>query len=135
MENKILKAIKNASDAFLDTLNSQSQPDNDIQDLSIKSDEDKDVKLDDNIKQTKMEDDTNNQINIVDVEPVVEDNTTKEDKSDDISVSKLNLDNPEIRLKTSEELSSGGYVVGFSIQGRSHIRSGMPCQDFHAFED
>lgn len=138
MANKILKAIKairNASDAFLDTLNSQSQSENDIQDLNVKSDEDKDIKLDDNMKQSKMEDDTNNQIDIVDVEPTVEDNTIKEDKSDDISESKLNLDNPEIRLKTSEELSSGGYVVGFSIQGRSHIRSGMPCQDYHAFED
>lgn len=135
MENKILKAIKNASDAFLDTLNSQSLPDNDIQNLSIKSDEDKDVKLDDNIKQTKIEYDTNNQNDIVDIEPIEEDSTTKEDKSDYISESKLNLDNPEIRLKTSEEFSSGGYVVGFSIQGRSHIRSGTPCQDYHAFED
>lgn len=135
MANKILKAIKNASDAFLDALNSQTLSENAIQDLKERSDEGKDVKLDDNIKQSKMEDDTNNQINIVDVEPTVEDNITKVNKSDDISELKLNLDTPEIRLKTSEELSSGGYVVGFSIQGRSHIRSGMPCQDYHAFED
>ena len=135
MANKILKAIKNASDAFLDALNSQSLSENDIQDLNERSDKGKDVKLDDDIKQSKMEDDTNNQIDIVDVEPTIENNTTKVDKSDDISELKLNLDKPEIRLKTSEELSSGGYVVGFSIQGRSHIRSGMPCQDYHAFED
>lgn len=135
MANKILKAIKNASDAFLDALHSQTLSENVIQDLKERSDEGKDVKLDDNIKQSKMEDDTNNQINIVDVEPTVEDNITKVNKSDDISELKLNLDTPEIRLKTSEELSSGGYVVGFSIQGRSHIRSGMPCQDYHAFED
>ncbi len=49
---------------------------------------------------------------------------------------KPNLDEPAIRLKTSVDIESEkGYVVGISIQGRGHIMSGTPCQDYHAFED
>jgi len=28
-----------------------------------------------------------------------------------------------------------GYVVGFSIQGRSHISAGTPCEDYHAYKE
>lgn len=45
------------------------------------------------------------------------------------------LDKPEIRLKTSISMSNGGYVTGFSIQGRSHILMNKGCEDYHAFED
>ena len=45
----------------------------------------------------------------------------------------IDVNVPDIRLKTSIENESG-YVVGFSIQGRSHIVSGIGCQDYHAYE-
>ena len=32
-------------------------------------------------------------------------------------------------------MTTGGYVAGFSIQGRSHIVMGTPCEDYHTFED
>ena len=45
------------------------------------------------------------------------------------------LDKPEVRLKTSISMPNGGYVTGFSIQGRSHILMNKGCEDYHAFED
>lgn len=47
----------------------------------------------------------------------------------------IDLDNPEVRLKTSITLPNNGYVTGFSIQGRSHIMMGKGCEDYHAFEN
>ena len=46
----------------------------------------------------------------------------------------VDLDKPERRLVTSVE-EDWGYVVGFSIQGRSHIAGGTPCEDFHAYKE
>ena len=48
---------------------------------------------------------------------------------------KIDVDKPEVRLMTSLDLKNGGYITGFSIQGRSHIMMQTPCQDYHAFED
>ena len=134
MTNNFFKAIKNASDAFLDTFNAQSQ----IGDVQIskkqKTGNGDDDKHDDKVAQLKKEED-DDQAKVVDVEQSVENDMKKEMDPEDKSDMKIDLDKPEIRIKTSEDFPSGGYVVGFSIQGRSHIRSGMPCQDYHAFED
>lgn len=140
MANNLFKAIKNAGDAFLDTLNSKSQIDND---LSMKGqpseDEDKDTVIafsEDIDGQSEVENDkTDIDDRKEDVESIDEEVEMKETEPDDKSDSKIDLDKPEVRLTTSKNFASGGYVLGFSIQGRSHIVSGMPCQDYHAFED
>ncbi len=46
----------------------------------------------------------------------------------------IDLDKPERRLVTSVE-EDWGYIVGFSIQGRSHISGGTPCEDYHAYKE
>ncbi|MBQ9137958.1 MAG: protein phosphatase 2C domain-containing protein [Alistipes sp.] len=46
----------------------------------------------------------------------------------------VDLDKPERRVVTSVADESG-YVVGFSIQGRSHISNGTPCEDYHAYKE
>ena len=46
----------------------------------------------------------------------------------------VDLDNPERRVVTSIADESG-YIVGFSIQGRSHISGGTPCEDYHAYTE
>ena len=46
----------------------------------------------------------------------------------------VDLDNPERRLVTTIA-NDNGYVVGFSIQGRSHISGGTPCEDYHAYTE
>lgn len=46
----------------------------------------------------------------------------------------VDLDNPDRRVVTSVADESG-YVVGFSIQGRSHISNGTPCEDYHAYKE
>lgn len=132
MPNNIFKAIKNASDAFLDTLNAKSQ----IEDGQTPLEDD--VTLDNKVTQPKVKDDDSddNQTKNVENESADDENEViKESNTENKSDVKMDLDKPEIRLKTSENLSSGGYVAGFSIQGRSHILSGIPCQDYHAFED
>ena len=46
----------------------------------------------------------------------------------------VDLDNPDRRLVTTIA-DDNGYVVGFSIQGRSHITGGTPCEDYHAYTE
>ena len=46
----------------------------------------------------------------------------------------VDLDNPDRRVVTSVADESG-YAVGFSIQGRSHISNGTPCEDYHAYKE
>ena len=46
----------------------------------------------------------------------------------------VDLDNPDRRLVTTIA-DDNGYVVGFSIQGRSHISGGTPCEDYHAYTE
>ena len=46
----------------------------------------------------------------------------------------IDLDNPDRRLVTTIA-DDNGYVVGFSIQGRSHISGGTPCEDYHAYTE
>ncbi|MBR5133486.1 MAG: protein phosphatase 2C domain-containing protein [Alistipes sp.] len=46
----------------------------------------------------------------------------------------VDLDNPDRRLVTSVA-DENSYVVGFSIQGRSHISNGTPCEDYHAYKE
>ena len=60
-----------------------------------------------------------------DTDPVAE---PKEPEKD------VDLDNPERRLVTTIA-NDNGYVVGFSIQGRSHISGGTPCEDYHAYTE
>lgn len=135
MANNILRAIKNAGDAFWDTFNVKSQVD-DGQTMDNQRPANDDAALDDKVAQPNVEDDdSKEQVKVVEIEPADGDRTIRDMDPEDNSGMKTDLNKPEVRLKTSENLSSGGYVVGFSIQGRSHIMSGMPCQDYHAFED
>ena len=46
----------------------------------------------------------------------------------------IDLEKPEVRLTTSINDKENGMVIGMSIQGRSHISHGIPCQDYHAYE-
>lgn len=46
----------------------------------------------------------------------------------------IDTEKPEIRFTTSINDKENGMVVGISIQGRSHITHGIPCQDYHAYE-
>ena len=46
----------------------------------------------------------------------------------------IDLNNPERRLITTVA-GTDGYIVGFSIQGRSHISDGTPCEDYHAYTE
>ena len=46
----------------------------------------------------------------------------------------IDLEKPEVRLTTSINDKENGMVIGMSIQGRSHITHGIPCQDYHAYE-
>lgn len=43
------------------------------------------------------------------------------------------FNNPEVRVKTSIDIDDNSFIVGMSIQGRSHIGAGTACQDFHSF--
>lgn len=143
MPSNIFKAIKNAGDAFLDTLNSKPQTDDDqlSEDQQPESNDSTVLSPKDEKECHSM---TESDDSVVDnkeitaeTDPTDEEESMKKEKPDEESKTKAetDLDKPEIRLKTSEDLSSGGYVLGFSIQGRSHIMSKMPCQDYHAYED
>lgn len=129
MANNIFKAIKNAGNAFFDTFNNAptNNPSLDDSQLATTSEDEKEDLL---IKEDDSKTDSA-------VDTTVLDKSRKKDESENNQDSKVisKLDNPEIRLKTTECLSSGGYVLGFSIQGRSHIMNNIPCQDYHAFED
>ena len=46
----------------------------------------------------------------------------------------VDLDNPERRVITTLA-GEDGYIVGFSIQGRSHISDGTPCEDYHYYTE
>lgn len=67
-----------------------------------------------------------------DTEPKAEDEPEPEEEEEPEPV--IDLDKPERRLVTSVE-EEWGYVVGFSIQGRSHITGGTPCEDYHAYKE
>ena len=64
-------------------------------------------------------------------DPAPDDDPVAEPKEPEKGV---DLDNPERRLVTSVA-GEGGYVAGFSIQGRSHISDGTPCEDYHAYTE
>lgn len=134
MANNILKAIRNAGNAFLDTLNSQLDSVEKEQDAAM-DDSLSDKKDDDELQEEKDDSMDSKQKN----DPVEEDETDgaadAPAKKDRNNPKTRDLDNPEIRLKTAEKLPSGGYVLGFSMQGRSHIVTQTPCQDYHAFEN
>ena len=131
MANNIFKAIKNAGSAFFDAFNNvpiNSSPSDDSQLTSLSKDE-KESRL---VKEDDRKADSVVDTTILD-EPIKKDEPESVNSQDNKASSKL--DNPEIRLRTAEYLPSGGYVLGFSIQGRSHIMNNIPCQDYHAFED
>lgn len=67
-------------------------------------------------------------------EPKVEDEPAAEPEPEEEPEPVIDLDKPERRLVTSVE-EEWGYVVGFSIQGRSHITGGTPCEDYHAYKE
>lgn len=136
MPNNILQAIKNASGAFFETMGAKPQNDeSELIDKSMPKDDDEggggdQAQTEESVNPTVEKDEAKS--------PIVPDDSdvdckvskfSKEDKA------KARLDNPEIRLKTTENLPSGGYVVGFSMQGRGHIMTNVPCQDYHTFEN
>lgn len=129
MANNIFKAIKNAGSAFFDTFNNVPINSSSLDDSQLMppSEDEKEGLL------TKEDDDKTDSV----TDTTILDKSIKKDESEDNQDNKIisKLDNPEIRLKTAEDLSSGGYVLGFSMQGRSHIMNNIPCQDYHAFED
>ncbi|MCE9191222.1 protein phosphatase 2C domain-containing protein [Phocaeicola vulgatus] len=135
MANNILKAIKNAGDAFLDTFNSKSQIDDGCVTNPQQAEQDDDSILSNKMTSSKEDDNVNSHAEFEEIKPSEEDDVIKKLEIEEKSDIKIDLDKPEIRLKTSEIFSSGGYIVGFSIQGRSHMMSGIPCQDYHVFED
>lgn len=141
MAKNILKAIKNASDAFIDTFSSSSQVDHNQPARKLESENEDSVNSTDDQEEPSQGKDVQFIIEDKkeDVEPRQADEhvPAQNPKTKNISENKneIDLDNPNIRLKTSENLVSGGYVLGFSIQGRGHIMSKTPCQDYHAFED
>ena len=63
--------------------------------------------------------------------PAPDTDPVTEPKEPEVSV---DLDKPERRVVTTVA-GKEGYVVGFSIQGRSHISDGTPCEDFHAYTE
>ena len=136
--SNILQAIKNASDAFFDTMSAKSQDDvRELGNNNIQENVDGDVSIIDNQSKTMV---MGNSVAEIDKTKtsVVADGADFDCKISTPSIEdkmKVNLDNPEIRLKTTEELSSGGYVVGFSMQGRGHMMNNVPCQDYHVYED
>ena len=136
MPNNILQAIKNASGAFFETMGAKPQNDeSELIDKSMPKDDDEggvgdQAQTEESVNPTVEKDEAKSPIvaDDSDVDCKVS-KSLKEDKA------KVRLDNPEIRLRTTEDLSSGGYVVGFSMQGRGHIMTNMPCQDYHTFEN
>lgn len=155
MENKLPQAIKNAIGAFRDTLSSKSEdtdnqsPENLPTENSDPVDSVEDVAVVPQPAVTEDEPTADDEPAVVDEpvaesendvkadEPAVEDEPAKPDEPADKPDADFvsDLDKPETRLKTVKSLPSGGYVLGFSIQGRSHIAMQVPCQDYHAFED
>lgn len=143
MANNILKALINAGDAFMETLNSGSQENLPQPADELQSEQGSNTSLSANVDKEDLPEKDGQEPTVVEqtnhVDSPKEDNDKPIASEDhkELSDSKQisSLDTPEIRLTTSEELASGGYVLGFSIQGRSHIMSKMPCQDYHAFED
>lgn len=141
---RFIDALKNAGDAFMNTLNNKGSQAEDDADQTLKNDQDQ-------VEDKTTEDTMNNPIdegaekeestsedNEPPVDSVVEDNPDVSQMATAPvvkSTNKPDLDKPEIRLKTSASLGDNSYVVGFSIQGRSHIMMGTPCQDYHAFEN
>ena len=120
MENKTFKALKNAWASFMDTLSeSDEKKDTDKEETPDGIDEAAEPKEDDAAKDA-------------DNEKEADDRTaTAETRDDEPKPVKTH----EVRLTTSVNLETGGYVLGFSIQGRSHLGEGVPCQDYHAFEN
>lgn len=138
MPNNFLQAIKNASDAFFETMGSKPQYDeSESIDKPILKDDDEGISVVDDQSQTGESGNPKHEKDEA-KSPIVADDSDvncKVSKSLKENKAKVCHDNPEVRLKTTEDLSSGGYVVGFSMQGRGHIMTNIPCQDYHAFED
>lgn len=147
MESSFFQKIQNGTKAFMDAFNSKSCDDNvcrDDADASVPVDDagndkvvcpvDSSTKPDDDVAAGQCLDVSEEQAEDVphdDIkDAVMQDADDKDLKSDS-----LDLDSPEVRLKTSVELDCGGYVTACSIQGRGHIMTGVSCQDYHAFEE
>lgn len=79
----------------------------------------------------EKDDDTTTPIKDDDTQSKPED---EKDKVEEEPEPVIDLEKPEIRLTTGIKDEENGIVVGFSIQGRSHIAHGIPCQDYHAYE-
>lgn len=139
MPSNFLQAIKNASEAFFETMSAKSEDvDKTVPVNPVPVETDNPVAVVDVPQQIVEPESPETDKNEEDEPDVAGKGSDTDDKDADSPMAddvKSPLDNPEIRLKTTEDLPSGGYVVGFSMQGRGHIMNHVPCQDYHAFED
>lgn len=144
MSSKFIKAVKNAIDAFEDTFSVKAVPTENppsTQDVASMITQDiasKDVSPTDTppIDDKKvLPPDGDEPVTPKKVESTEDELKNELEESEPALKPQLDVDNPETRLKTFVELPSGGYALGFSIQGRSHILTGVPCQDYHTIED
>ena len=126
MENKTFKALKNAWTSFMDTLlepdetkDTDKEEGSGDTDEAVASKDDKDTKDDDAVKGADNKKEIDDKM------------ITADTQDDELKLVKSH----EVRLTTSVNLEAGGYVLGFSIQGRSHLGENVPCQDYHAFEN
>lgn len=135
MANNFLQAIKKVGRTFFSAMNMKQQDRSmELTDDTKSEDGLQSAPITDGLSQTKDVEKSDVEIDETKLSPVG-DSKGESKTSKPAPKVKMSLDNPEIRLKTTVGLSSGGYVVGFSMQGRSHIMTNVPCQDYHAFED
>lgn len=116
MENNTFKVLKNAWASFMDILSEPGKVDIDKSEDTDKGNEADEPKKVDNKNDTDEQD---NKVITLD---------SQNDKPESGNCH-------EVRVTTSVDLETGGYVLGFSIQGRSHLGENVPCQDYHAFEN
>ena len=125
-------AVKPALDDMftVDTSAEQDEP---------KQDEPKAEPVDEPKQDEPKQDEAADTADIADAVDAVTDEPTDATDTDPVDAIKedvkpIDLDNPARRVVTSVADESG-YVVGFSIQGRSHISAGTPCEDYHAYKE
>lgn len=124
MENKTFKAIKNAWASFMDTLSESDK----LEDTDNASAKEVDGLKNDEIKETGTLKEAGYRNDTYESDGKSVGFGSSDDEADLVK-------SHEVRLTTSINLETGGYVLGFSIQGRSHLGENVPCQDYHAFEN
>ena len=92
-----------------------------------------DASIDEDEKEKEEEEDVK-ETEDTDSETVEDDIATDDTVAEPVvAESEKDFNAPAIRVKTAEIIGSDSFIVGMSIQGRSHIASDSGCQDFHTF--